>query len=242
MAGAIVNPYAVTPGQLSYEDECKADSPLGLWMLDETSGTVAADQGSVGQDGDYGTTYTPTLNDQTIFGLVSPKWFNGDNVSVINDAGFNNDHTGLTGTATWEFLVNSDDITGFQWLYYWRGPVYIYFSGSGLVVAIKDTADAQVMTVTDSTTSFTSDTDYHIVVTYDRAAPNLEIWVNGVSTATSTTVDAGRVTVAASIELNFGNSSDTGGGWIQGGLCGVAFYSQVLSDARIADHYAALTA
>jgi hypothetical protein len=90
----------LAPVTLSYEEEVLLDSPLGLWMLDETSGTVATDQGSVGENGDYGTTYSPVLATRTVFGLTSPDFQTTDNCLVSANVGFDAGHIGASGTYT----------------------------------------------------------------------------------------------------------------------------------------------
>ena len=59
MSTGIVNPYA-TNTPLTYEEECLADNPIRLFMMDETSGTTGLDQGSVASDLTWGAN-SPTL-------------------------------------------------------------------------------------------------------------------------------------------------------------------------------------
>lgn len=237
MAGAIVNPYAIAPSGPTYEEEVLADTPLGLWMLDETSGTVATDQGSVGEDGDYGSTYSPVLGTRTVFGLTAPDFQTSAVVTVPHNAAMNLDHVGASGTFTVEFLFRLDVTAGAQ-AFFHNGPVECWQFAAELIGNVKTSGGATVMDL--SIVSFAAaDTDYHFVMTYNRSTPRLEAWLNGVSIGVDTTASGSSSDDGT--DTWFGAHTATAGLPMNGAICGVAFYSQVLSDARIADHYATLT-
>ena len=244
MATGIVNPYAVAAG--GFFDEVEADSPLVWYKMDETSGTVMVDSGSVGNDGSYGTTYSPGLGQRSVFGYTVPRFNNADVAMYDDSAALGTNHPGSSGVATWEFLVNFESVNKND---------YILASPSnsracqlrllkGYQGNLKATIMAwngdTVMEASSSTFITLINTDYHIVVTYARATPRCEIWLNGVSVAVDTTATTSLYT-SISTDTNYvgaaGNSGITG---ITGGLGSVAMYPSALSDARIADHYAAL--
>jgi len=246
MAGAIVNPYAISAGTLSYEDECKADTPLGLWMLDETSGTVATNQGSASaSNASYGSTYSPVLGTRTIFGLTTPDFQGTDVVTLTDNAALGASHAGVTGTGTWEFLFRQDTTVAVAhlWQKFANGaPTDFWIADGGLFIAgIRDSAGSSVTSIFAFSAITAADTDYHIVVTYDRANQTEELWINGVSTATDTTASGS--TSTSTVGMGFGGKDATSSGQgLNGSAGGYALYSQVLSDARIAAHYDALTA
>jgi len=231
MAGAIVNPHSFG-APISYEDECKADSPLGLWMLDETSGTVAVDQGSVGQNGTY--MNLPSLGTRTIFGLTS-SLFNSSDVVIATTPGLHTSYPGATGTMSLEWISHMDSATNFSFHVAWRQQPFQMYEQGGLI-NFQGTGIAH-------NTGFASTVgvDQHWVWTYDNANQRAEVWLNGVS-----------VNAVTSIPGSFGNwytSSIILGNMIsqqgvyyalKGSMAGFALYSQVLSPARIAAHYAAL--
>ena len=114
MATGIVNPYAVAAGGLSYEDECLADSPVGLWMMNETSGTTIVNQGSSGTagNGSYGTTFSPVLAGDTLFGLTTPDFQNSQDFVLMTYPVGSTPDAGVTGAATWEYLFRIDGSLG----------------------------------------------------------------------------------------------------------------------------------
>jgi hypothetical protein len=244
MATGIVNPYAVAAGGLSYEDECLADSPVGLWMMNETSGTTIVNQGSSGTagNGSYGTTYPPVLAGKTLFGLTTPEFRTSswDFVDMTYPVGFTPD-AGLTGAATWEYLFRVDGPVG-GWhfgIYPALNAFMAIINATGQFSAqIIATSGAAVMYIYTASGAVVSGTEYHCVVTYDRAAPRLEIWLNGVSVASITTLNYAGSTGTAALTQAVGNYSRTPGapGGMDGSIGGYAMYAGGLSNARIADH------
>ena len=121
-------------------------------------------------------------------------------------------------------------------------PVYIYVLTTGHIQIYILTSTGYSVTGTAlGSGSIVAGTEYHFVMTYDRAAPRLEVWLNGVSAAVSTSFSAGRTTGAGPLTQTIGNfvpGASTAG--VTGSMGGYAMYPGVLSNARIAAHYAAL--
>ena len=251
MATGIVNPYSVAAaGGLSYEGECLADNPVGLWMMDETSGTTVVNQGSSGTagNGSYPSLYSPSLAGDTLFGLTTPLFHaKTDQALVTYPAGYTPD-AGLTGAATWEVLFRLDaaSFSSVTYLFSYGPapykPVYIYVLTNGLMQIFILTSTGYSVTSTSLPSgSIVAGTEYHFVMTYDRAAQRVEVWLNGVSAAVSTAFPGGRTTGAGPLTQTIGNflpGASTGG--VTGSMGGYAMYPGVLSNARIAAHYAAL--
>jgi|TARA_B110000881_G_C18439599_1_gene445208 hypothetical protein len=251
MATGIVNPYAVAAGGLSYEDECLADSPVGLWMMNETSGTTIVNQGSSGTagNGSYGTTFSPVLAGDTLFGLTTPDFQNSQDFVLMTYPVGSTPDAGVTGAATWEYLFRIDGSLGAYHFGILPAPynaLMAFSQASGTYSAqILTTYGASPMYVYAPAGTLVSGTEYHCVITYDRAAPRLEVWINGVSVAAVTTLNSNTSTGTAALTQPVGGYSKTSGttgigSTLGGSLGGYAMYAGVLSNARIADHYAAL--
>jgi hypothetical protein len=250
MATGLVNPYAISGG-LSYEEECLADNPVGLWMMNETSGTTIVNQGSSGTagNGSYGTTYSPVLAGDTLFGLTTPDFQNSqDFVEMTYPVGFTPD-AGLTGAATWEYLFRIDGALGAYHFGILPAPYNVLMAFSqangNFSAQILSSGGTAVMYVYAGAAVLVSGTEYHCVVTYDRASPRLEVWLNGVSVASITTLNWAGSTGTAALTQPVGGYSRTSGSTgigstLGGSLGGYAMYAGVLSNARIAAHYAAL--
>ena len=53
MMKAVAQQQGSSPFNDDYRDACITSGAVGLWMLDETTGTTAVDQGTAGVDGTY---------------------------------------------------------------------------------------------------------------------------------------------------------------------------------------------
>lgn len=88
------------------EAEIAADSPVGWWKLDETSGTTATDSGSAGDDGTYSGSPLPTLGQLGPRGLRATEYDNTPSNYVELGTG-----TGITTAGPWsvELWMRPDD-------------------------------------------------------------------------------------------------------------------------------------
>lgn len=208
-----------------------ADSPLGLWKLDETSGLTAADSSGNGRDGTYSHGASGSLAAAAINGNGTASYnANFTGKVTISDAAWMdvNDYTveglfyanaskslyGLIGRNTttniWVWVVEA---TGFQ-------QSEIYNSGG-----------TQYQPASGATGPSTS-TPYHYAFKWDSTAHTVKYFINGtlVTTKSSTTSTA-RVGTADIILGDGGYSTK----W-PGTLSFCAFYGTALSDARILAH------
>jgi hypothetical protein len=136
MATGIVNPYAVAGENTDYRDAVLADSPLGLWMLDEPYGNnVATNQGSVssGDGGYYGNMQLASSRGlRKVFNIdvagasfansnVSAGaglGFYGGSVSVPYNNNFNTVQVPYYSGNTWEWVTRVDHQApgAYQWM------------------------------------------------------------------------------------------------------------------------------
>jgi len=207
-----------------------ADSPLGLWKLDETTGVVAADSSGNGRDGTYSHGASGALGAAAINGNGTASYnanFTG-NVTIADAAWMDvNDYTveglfyataskslnGLIGRKTttnvWVWVIEA---TGFQQseAYNAAGTLYQPTSGG---------------------TGPSTSTPYHYAFKWDSAANNVKYFINGTLTKTVSTSSTARV---GSADIMLGN----GGYNVEwpGTLSFCAFYGTALSDARILAH------
>ena len=232
-AGPKLHPF--TAEQLS-------DSPLCLYLMDETSGTAMSDSGSVGNAGSY-LGASPTLGARSIFGLTAPD-FGTEYATYPDSAALSAYHAGASGVGTWEFLVRFDAFTGTDAVLSTldNKQLKVTRNGNGSLVTRMYTAvgGVTIMSAASADDVILVDTDYHVVITYDRSSPRLEVWVNGVSVATDTTAASGEYTGEADVDLVAGAYNSGLAGAIDGAICSVAQYPTALTNTQIADHYAAL--
>lgn len=79
---------------------------------------------------------------------------------------------------------------------------------------------------------------HHIVATYDRSLPRAEIWLDGVSVASDTTLSGAgtRVVSGSSQPVQVGHRADAGGSTFAGALGWLAFYPTPPTGDRIKEH------
>lgn len=231
----------------SYADEVLADSPVGHWRLDDSSGTTAVDSSGNGRDGlRNGATYNQSglINDGTCYD------FDGSNDRVyFNDAAWMD--TEFTDKLTVEAWINLD-------AYPPSGDyscIVARYQGGlhGRVFLMRVNNDGTVSFIvwpngvdgagSASTTVCSIGTTYHVVGTYDGAYTN--IYVNGSEEAPD---DAGAVGSFAGETLNMfigamnngtHATADAAMRFFNGRIDEVAIYNTALSPARIAAHYQA---
>ncbi len=220
---------------MSYPAAVLADSPLGYWRFEETSGTTAADSSGNGRDGTYvngnafGYDGPPCLPDWS----YSPNTNLAQHVTVADDAAWD-----VTNAASWEALVLLDESVQYgNIIDRDQGPggqrVFQFrvhnFSDIGLIIFIGGVAKS----LATSGLGLNNKVWHHVVATYDGA--KMRIYVDNVLTASQNqtgNIDAG-----------------TNGLWLgrmqanqqqfNGRMDEVAFYNTVLSTTRIDTHYKA---
>jgi concanavalin A-like lectin/glucanase superfamily protein len=221
-----------------YANAVLADSPVGFWRLNETSGTAATDLGSGAHNGTYqnGVSLNSSGPLQDAAGAAS---FDGSDDYV--DLG---DNYGFSGTASfsvefwvkrmrsstnWDQIVTKQKSTSVRsgWEIELAGPGY---GPDGSVWFQRWVSDAPSPTSAQSSGVLTIGRWNHVVGTYDGTT--LKIYINGVLDGSGTD---SRSMSAITQPLRFGTS---GVGYeLQGGLADVAIYTYALSASQVLAHY-----
>ncbi len=227
-----------------YEWKIMQDHPLcNLWMLNDTSGTVATDSNGLA-DGTYTggftlnsdskvTTQSTQFNGSTgyvtvphntrfspgyLFGFMSVEaWFNLDTVGANQTIAGKGDVDAareVDDGYEWQFRISSSNKLEFYILYQ-DGTTYVVATG---------------------TTTIASGSWYHAVATWDGKI--IKLYLNGDFEATAR-LETGfliNTPLANTSALNIGRMADASE-YLDGYLNAVAFYNVVLSPTEIAGHY-----
>jgi hypothetical protein len=220
---------------MTYSAEVLADSPAAYWRLGDTSGTTMADSSGNSRSG----TYTSVNLNQT--GLLSGD---ADTAVTFSAAGGN-------GLVTYSSWMNSTSLTVEAWIKTTSATTQVIVcrdAQSGTRVwQLQVNSSGKVVFTNLAGGSFTGSITvndgvrHHIVVTYDGSASPKPIvmYVDNVADVTSTNITAMPVPTATPICV--GNSNRTTTALFAGTLDEVAFYTTVLSAARVSAHYTAGT-
>lgn len=208
-----------------YRDEVLADSPVGYWRLEETSGSTVADETSNGNDG---TTNGGVILDVSSFtdelgsavGIDSvDDYINHGSPSVLN----------ITGDLTLEAWIKvAVDTAG--GIMTWANnqttyPFHAQVNSDGTIQLNRDG------TSIDSSSIVDDDKWHHIVITDDRTNDQVTFYIDGViDKQTSYTPSP------SSGDGNFTLARESDGGY-DGLLDEPAVYSSVLSQSRVRAHY-----
>lgn len=232
---------------MTYAAEVLSDAPWLYWKLDEVSGSAAADSSGNARPGAYvGDAILDQANtmsrDGVVFGGGNSPYFNGSLTTGSVTATL----TGFTPTdLTFEFwMADLDSLTNAGLVSYSSASSIremqlfststsswaTYMRGS----AIQSFAPGKVVINTDRN---------HVVVTWRNSDGRLETWINGRKAQTVSGVSTG-LTINAGGQLALMQHQGTlgGGGFAnanRGYMGHFALYTSVLSDARIAAHWAA---
>lgn len=230
----------------SYVSAVLADSPLGVWLLDEASGTTAVDLVAA-RNATY--TASPTLQaagpgSRLPYGAT----FNGStqNAVTATHAELNVACNSSWSIEAWVKFTTSG--TSIQTFAAWRGTgvsnaeetsVLCVNNGVAGRVQVNVSNSAANSRLTVNSDGGWNDGNWHHVVATAVASGVMTLYVDGVSrgTPTSTARVAGngsarRVTAAS-------NAGSTPGQWFAGSVAALAVYNSTLSAARVAAHYAA---
>ena len=227
---------------MSYSAEVLADTPEAFYRLGESSGTTMADSSGNGRDGVY--EGSPTLGAAGL--LVSDA-----DTAVTFDG---TDDRGRVAAASWmdatsftiEAVIKPSSIAGVRTI---AGRYDSFASGlftnSSWQLRIEN-GNLQLYVFAGGTPikievgGIVAGTTYHVAATRDGSTGASVLYVDGTSVATGTLAGMN----ASTRDLCLGRTTPaTGGEPFAGEIDEVAFYSSVLSSARIADHYtAAVTA
>ena len=227
---------------MSYESVVLADGPIFLWLLNETSGTTAADATGNGNTGTYSGGYTqgaagpafqPTATKlDGSSGLVyeaapgtSPStfsaecWFKSTGNSIPL-AGFSNSQTGGSGSSYDRCLyLDSSGQVGF----------YVWAGGSGGYFATSSSA-------------YNDGNWHHVVATFGSSVQKL--YVDGVLVATTAAGAPGGsysgYWLAGSVGgTDFVSVVDLSSAFFSGTMGDFAVYPTVLSQTQVTNHFTA---
>ncbi len=232
---------------ISYRAVIAADSPIGFWLLNEPSGTTAADLVAA-RDATYNG--SPTLHaggpsSRLLHGVT----FNGSTQNAVTGlhSAFNVAANGTWSIEAWVKFTGSG--TSIQTFAAWRataGGSSNYDETATLCVNNGVAGRIQV-NVTNSETNGRvtvnsdggwNDGEWHHVVATAVAGGVMTLYVDGVSRGSTSAARAAgngnqrRVTAAS-------NAGNPFGQWFAGSIAGLAIYTATLSADRVAAHYAA---
>lgn len=230
MLGSIAAHYAAAGGG-GYSGEVLADSPLAYWRLGEASGTTMADSSGNGRTGTYSGTYTLGAT-----GLVTGDtdtcvdFTNGQ--SLVEDAAWMDvavitvEAIVLLDSVSQEMLVERDSQGagggGRSWQFRLNSGKFEFIAFPG-------------PTTSQSVTTLSAGTKYHLAATYDGT--EIRLYINGV--LDKTTAKTGAL-AASGQPIHVGRSWASGSWPTDGRMDEVAIYGTALSASRIAAHAAAM--
>lgn len=220
---------------MAYRDVVLADAPLVYWKLDETSGTVATDLGSLAVNGNH--TGTPTKG---VTGITA-----GDTAVNLNGTSQYVRASTSTGSRyapyAFEAWVKWDRVTGNEQIVFWcnNGIKLSLVDASTMNIWIGNASNWSILQDTISTTTATG-VWYHYVVTV--ASTGVKVYRNGTQIYTS------GVNANAALEYNLAfagsvpvvgvqNVSGTNSLFTGATIDEFAIYGAVLSVGRVTDHY-----
>jgi hypothetical protein len=226
---------------MSYDSVILADSPVGYWKLDETSGTTAADSSGNGRNGTYvnvpESKVAPiyeTLSDQsaTLAGYYSY-------VAIPYNAAFATPQLSLECWVVPLGGLNPNEQDIFSCAQ--SGGWLLAVSSNGLSLSINAYIGGAYRGAA-WTPPVLSGTTFHVVGTYD--GQNLRLYVNGDLKDTYTHGSAANITYSASNSRMIGANPNTttgaeNGFFYRGRISNVAYYNAALSDAQVLAHYEA---
>ncbi len=227
-----------------YAAAVRADNPSMYWLLDETTGTSAADFSGNAKAGTYTPAYTMNQADGLTSNAGTAVLLGAAgrivcNTSVANPTAFTLEMWFKTNTTTGGKLIGFESTTGAtsptsDRLVYMRNNGRIVYGGWG----------ANTVITTPTTKVYNDNVWHHLVVTATGATGGTQtsvIYIDGVlsvsGTTTATTNYTGYWRVGS-------GALGTGGTFpssvaFEGTVDHVAVYSTVLTSTRIAAHYAA---
>ena len=220
-----------------YTDTIKSTPGLvGHWPLDEASGN-AIDRSAGGHNGTF--TGTVTRATRTVAGFTAPD-FGGGYVNLGDASVFS--APGLTGTLSVECWVNLDSVTGTVRMLVAKGgssnhewDMRMQTDGTPMFTTAK--ADGSNAVLESAGAALSVGQAYHLLGTYNRNAPALNLYVNGVLIATDTSVGLGGQMSDGNAPVLIGERSDGGGDPVDGSVAQVAIYSRALTAVEAAWHY-----
>jgi hypothetical protein len=227
---------------LSYSATVLGDSPIGFWLLNETSGTTGDDL--TANNNDLTFYNSPTLNVSTgLGGITKAITFDGtnDRLDTATVATFN-----VAASASWsmEMWIKTNTASAGQFLT-WRdaGGTNAGVTGVLSINAIAAgsinlfTADSGGNNLIISHTNSYNDNAWHQVVVSATSGGAVRLYIDGVDRANTSTA---RFATGSNREIIVAaNSNGVGGytGFYTGTGTAVSVYNTALSAAQVLAHY-----
>lgn len=223
---------------MSYLSEVLADSPLGVWLLNETSGTVAADSSGNGRS--MSVVGSPTLGAATVMptGTGSFDFPGGSNSHLfltsaawMASASFTvNAWIRLDSTSGYRAVISRENTsnTNRQWSFYVTGGKLNMFTSADRL----------------GTATLSTSTVYMVTATYDQPTSTLKYYINGSldTTLTSVTIDNTQTGANYDLMVAASHAAAAGASFLLDGREGpVAYIPSAISAARVAAYYSAGT-
>lgn len=217
---------------MDYAAAVQADNPVAFWRFNETSGTTAANIGSLGAGANGTYTGAVTLNQNSVnnsFGRAAD--FTGGYVSTINS-----NTLGLTNNVSWtaEAWVKADATNGDRTVFGTAvGPAG---TDQGLHLIVRDGNIMMGFYGDDlGGPAFSANQWHHVVWRYDTTINQQSIFVDGVPVAVRTAGGDFGNPNGPPLEIGRWNSDNSR--LFDGMIDEVAVYNTALSPARILAHY-----
>lgn len=237
-----VGDRGLTYGDLNYVATVLADSPLGFWLLNETSGSTAATQ--IGSD-------SLTYKDSPTFGAAGPGvaipagvTFNGtdENANSGNSSTFT---TSASSAWTWEMWFKSTSASTTLAMGFVRGTNGVSPDTTcGLILSLSTAGTLSGFSIDSSNNSLSitggsglNDGNWHYAALTAVAAGVMTLYVDGTSVASTSTL---RGTTSSQRSINVAANRSGASSWIQwfpGSIAAAAYYNTALSSTRITAHW-----
>jgi hypothetical protein len=220
---------------MTYQSTVLADSPTFLWLLNETSGTTAADASGNGNAGAY--TGGCTL------GLSAPSGVTTGAVALDGSTGHILNYFGSFQTnVSAEVWFNTTSANGGALLFYWLS-FGAYLNDSGNVIAsMLDGTSAR--TYCTSPLAYNNGSWHHMVATYSTTTSNLLLYIDGAEVASLN--DTHGISNSGNNTVNVGDDNQLvafpvvpNSTYLAGSFCAAAVYPAALTAARVLAHYQA---
>lgn len=259
-----------SPFTNDYRDACLASGAVGLWMLDETTGTTAVDQGSAGVDGTYrGDMATsaargvrsafniPLAGVAVADSATSGSGFRGGVVEVPSNPAFSTEFQSPGGDISYEWVsVNDSGSTDSRyWFKHYNGG---FNADQGPMAHLKEDNDNATSQVainfqnnqggngahSGSITRQSFGVETHNVLTISSGSSSYIRWYrNGVRVFSNYNANRAQIN-GDDAPIFIGNLSANAGNWptfgIRGAIGGCAFYDYDLTQTDVTAHYNAL--
>ena len=235
---------------MTFATERAADSPVAVWRLGDTSGTTAVCSPTT-YNGTYNGTFTLNQTAGSIGDSDKCVLLDGSTayVQIADNAALT---PYASGSMSLECLVKPTALlasTQGYWIICKGGDAtptaarYDYALSVGKIGQMTftiwqgSTAGTTYETITSGPGLMISDAWNHVVVTFNVSTLVMELWINGIKVGSTNVTTGSRTRTTAT--LRFGRRSDDAANFFKGLIDEFALYNAVLSDARIAAHYAA---